>query len=553
MNRRHFLQLTGTATAALFFKNLSFAQRGGYVMNLPGEAWVLSNGTLYKLQQSAEGTFTYKDITVALQHNNSALKVTAASPTLPLEKIVLSWQHNVPQNALCLVDHWERTYGDVGWLQPGGYKMPWYFVLYGNSTANCFGVKTGAGTICNWRFDKGALLLEMDARCGGTGVKLGTRQLHAADIVITQTAAPENAFATTQRFCGMMCDKPRLPRQPVYGINDWYFAYGNNSYDLIVEHTKLMAGLVTNHNNKPFSVVDAGWAQYSPYFPGDGGWNEDFSKPNDKFKDMHKMADAIKQLGMRPGLWTRPLCGRHDEKPSLCLPQIPGRDNPKAPVLDPSIDENLARVHYNIATYKQWGFHLVKHDYSTYDMLGKWGMQMKDDITTPGWSFNDTSKTTAEITLKLYNTIREAAEDMYVIGCNTFGHLSAGIFEMNRIGDDTSGKEWARTKKMGVNTMGFRIAQHNKFFAVDGDCVGLTNDVPWAKNKQWMQLLAESSAPLFISAQPAALGTEQKAFIKQSFASAAKPQPVGEPLDWLTTQWPAKWKLNGREVNFDWS
>lgn len=351
----------------------------------------------------------------------------------------------------------------------------------------------------------------------------------------------------------MMCTAPVLPKKPVYGINDWYFAYGNNSYDLIIQHTSLLTDMVTDTGNLPFSVIDAGWAVYSPYFPGDGGWQDDFSRPNDKFKDMNKMADAIKKLGMRPGLWTRPLCGKHDDPLSLMLPAIPGRSDPKQPVLDPSIPENLERVKHNISLYKQWGYHLVKHDYSTYDILGKWGFQMDDDITTKGWRFNNNTKTTAEIVLDLYRSIRASAGDMYIIGCNTFGHLSAGLFEMNRTGDDTSGKEWARTRKMGVNTMGFRIAQHNNFFAVDGDCVGLTKDVAWSKNKQWMQLLAESSAPLFISAQPDALGAEQKQFIKQSFAHASKPQPVGEPLDWLTNQWPEKWKLNGREVAFDWS
>ncbi|MGH7237228.1 MAG: hypothetical protein ACREGF_01695, partial [Candidatus Saccharimonadales bacterium] len=94
--------------------------------------------------------------------------------------------------------------------------------------------------------------------------------------------------------------------------------------------------------------------------------------------------------------------------------------------------------------------------------------------------------------------------------------------------------------------------QHNTFYAADGDCVGLTDRVPWDKNKQWMQLLAESSAPLFISAQPDALGDEQKAFIKQCFAQAAKVGPVGQPLDWMDNPLPAKWKLNNREVDFDW-
>ncbi len=350
-----------------------------------------------------------------------------------------------------------------------------------------------------------------------------------------------------------MCEKPRLPKQPVYGINDWYYAYGNNSPKLIKEQTALMAALATDASNKPFSIIDAGWAAYSPLLPNDCCWQEDFSKPNEKFKDMHAMAEDIKKLGMRPGLWMRPLCAKQDDKKSLLAPSIKGRDNPKNPVLDPTIAENIERVKRNIATHKNWGYEMVKHDFSTYDILGRWGFEMNESFTQPGWSFNDKSKTTAEIINHLYGSIRDAAGEIYLIGCNTMSHLSAGVFELNRIGDDTSGKEWDRTRKMGVNTLGFRMPQHQAFYAADGDCVGLTKQVPWEKNKQWMQLLAESSAPLFISAQPDALGTEQKTFIKQCFAQAAKVQPVGEPLDWLTSPLPAKWKLNNREVDFNWS
>ncbi len=154
--------------------------------------------------------------------------------------------------------------------------------------------------------------------------------------------------------------------------------------------------------------------------------------------------------------------------------------------------------------------------------------------------------------MNLYRNIREAAGDMYLIGCNTVSHLSAGLFEIYRIGDDTSGKEWKRTKEMGVNTMGYRMVQHRTFYEVDGDCVGLTTAVPWEKNRQWMQLLAQSSSPLFISAQTAAVGAEQKAFIKQCFDDAARPQQIAEPLDWLENQFPSRWKLDGKAVRFDW-
>jgi len=255
---------------------------------------------------------------------------------------------------------------------------------------------------------------------------------------------------------------------------------------------------------------------------------------------------------MRPGLWYRPLSASYKDGANLLLPAIPGRDNPKNPILDPTIDENLERIKHNISLYHQWGFDMVKHDFSTFDITGKWGFQMQDGITPAGWHFYDQTKTTAEVINNLYRVIRESAGDMYLIGCNTLSHLSAGVFELNRIGDDTSGKEWDRTRKMGVNTLAFRIAQNNHFYATDGDCVGLTKEIAWARNKQWMHLLAESGTPLFISAEPEALGEEQRQFIKTCFAKAAKKQPAGEPLDWLTNQRPAKWMLNGREVIFNW-
>jgi alpha-galactosidase len=230
-----------------------------------------------------------------------------------------------------------------------------------------------------------------------------------------------------------------------------------------------------------------------------------------------------------------------------------GEEGSKERYLDPSLPENLERIGQTIALYRDWGFDLVKHDYSTYDLFGRWGFQMTEELTAPGWHCRDRSKTNAEMILDLYGTIRKAAGPMVLIGCNTMSHLSAGVFELNRIGDDTSGKEWSRTVKMGVNTLGFRLPQHQTFYAADGDCVGLTTQIPWAKNRQWLQLLAESSAPLFVSAQPEATGAGQKAFIRECFTKAARVQPLAEPLDWVTNPRPAKWRLNGRVVEFDWS
>jgi len=553
MNRRHFVKLSATTSAAILFSRITSAADSGHLINMPGGVWAQAGAEWFKLQPKGNLRYAYKDTEVSLKVNGNALGVYVQSPVTALTGIRLKWNYEVNQHAKVLGDSWERTYGDVAWKNPdAAVKNPWYVLLHDERHTACFGVKTGCNAMCWWKLNPESIELTLDTRSGGNGVELGNRKLHAADIITTQSTPTETPFLTARRFCRLMCEKQRLPKQPVYGINDWYYAYGNNSAKLIKEQTALMTELATDTNNRPFSVIDAGWAVYSPLLPDDGGWADDFSLPNDKFKDMHKMAGDIVGLGMRPGLWTRPLCAKYNDPKNLLAPVIKGRDDPKNPVLDPTIPENMERVKNNLKIYQQWGMQMVKHDYSTYDITGRWGFEMTDNITQPGWSFYDKSKTTAEIINHLYRSIRESAGDMYVIGCNTMSHLSAGVFELNRIGDDTSGKEWARTRKMGVNTLGFRMPQHNIFYAADGDCVGLTSDVPWEKNKQWMQLLAESSAPLFISAQPDVLGAEQKAFIKDCFTKAAKVQPLGEPLDWLENQHPAKWKLNNRVVDFNW-
>jgi alpha-galactosidase len=524
------------------YSRLTYAANGASMINHPDEAWAQVGDQWVTLIGKGGSVFTYQDIKVEVKNSGNAQAVYIQSPMSELQAVKFKWKYQTEGYSKVLSDHWERTYGDMAWRAPGELvRNPWYVLLHDDKQTACFGVKTGGNTLCWWGVKPDGIELVMDTRSGGVGVKLGQRTLHAADIVTGMSKTGQTPYATLTDFCKVMCTKPRLPKQPVYGINDWYVVYGKNSYQTIKDQTAAMAELVTDTNNRPFSVIDDGWQQA-----------DDFSIVNDKFKDMHKMADEIKSHGMRPGLWTRPLIARKDDSKSLLAPKIPGRDQNDELILDPTIPENLARVKRNISLYKQWGYNMVKHDYSSWDIFGRWGMQMKDSFTAPEWKFQDQTKTNAEIINTLYRTIRDADDDMYIIGCNTMSHLSAGVFELNRIGDDTSGKEWARTKKMGVNTLGFRLPQNNTFYAADGDCVGLTKDVAWDKNKQWLQLLAESGSPLFISAELDILDSEKKATIKQAFANAAKVQPNGEPLDWLINPFPEKWNLNGKEVAFNW-
>ncbi len=544
MNRRNFIQLSGASLGALIISDyVKAAGKKTALMIMPDAVQFLSGNKVYTMQSSDKQTWTFRDAVVKLKPLKDSVFIFIHCPSVPLKEVKLSWKIPAQKTTVVMGDAWERTYGDVSWQSINTTKkLPWYCVEYNEENTVCFGVKTGSSAFCYWQVTDNNLALNFDVRNGGNGVQLGTRMLSAAEIITTKNEGKENVFATVRRFCGSLCAAPRLPKQPVYGINDWYFAYGNNSADLILQHTALLAPLATSTGNKPFSVIDDGWSA-----------GADYTKPNEKFPNMPKLVEDIKKLGMRPGLWTRPLLAKPGVNKKLIAPRFQNDNKDDGGTLDPTIDENIQYIKTLFSLYKQWGFEMIKHDYTTFDIFSKWGFQMTDGMTEEGWQFNDSSRTNAEIILDLYKAIRDAAGDTYIIGCNTVGHLSAGVFELNRIGDDTSGKEWERTRKMGVNTMGFRMVQHKNFYAVDGDCVGLTTSIPWSKNKQWMQLLAQSSAPLFISAQPDAVGVEQKQFIKQCFDDASQQQTIGEPLDWLTNPFPSKWKLDNKIADFDWS
>lgn len=517
------------------------------VIAYPDAAFALLNNEQVQLKGSGN-RWMFNHLAVTLVKKQNSLAVEMESPGALLSEVRLQWNVASKMSSLLLNDHWERTYGDVGWHPLKEEELfPWYFMECNGSSTAGFGVKTGSAAFCAWTHSNSKMSLVLDTRNGANGVSLGNRKLKAAEIVTIKSKGGETPFATTRRFAKLMCDKPRLPKAPVYGINDWYFSYGKNSADLIMQHTELIAPMAAGLKNRPFSVVDDGW-----FVTGKEGG--DVTLANEKFGNMQKLADRIKEAGMRPGLWTRPLLSVAGAEDRLLLPST-GTKPGKRKVYDPSIEENLQRVRAIFKTYKDWDYELIKFDYTSWDVFQRWGFQMLKEGQMPNgtaWSMADGSKTNAEIILNLYRTIREAAGDMYIIACNTFSHLCAGLFEINRIGDDTSGTEWARTKKMGVNTLAFRGLTHNLFYAADGDCVGLTTKVDWAKNKQWMELLAKSGTPLFISAQPEAVGDAQKQTIRECLALASQNLPVGEPLDWMESMTPSRWKLNGKVEEFNW-
>ena len=510
--------------------------------------------------EQSPGDFAQKgEAKVSTELKKDALHVLLTAPGVGVRTVRLRWNGSLPADWKYLGDAFERSYGELEWKPLVGLgKAPWYFLSTNGKLTHGYGVKTAPGALCYWTADPAGVTLIADVRCGGQGVQLGERQLEVCVVVCREGQEGETPFAAAQAFCRQMCTNPRMPKEPVYGFNDWYCVYGKSTAENFLKEASWIASICPKGGNRPYAVIDDGWQSGRKTV---GPWDRASKEFSDSMT-MAQLAGKLRDLGMRPGIWCRPLIADSECPKGWRLSRDPQ-------YLDPTIPEVRAYVRTMMARFHDWGYEFIKHDFSTFDLSGLWGMQMHDGFTRDGWAFADRSKTTAEVILDFNRDIREGAGDSTVIlGCNTIGHLTAGIFEMQRTGDDVSGMEWSRTLKMGVNTLAFRAPQHGTFFAIDGDCVGLTSAknlkstaailkipakaVPWEKNRQWLQLVAGSGTPFFVSFSRESLDPEQEKTVSAALAQASKPMPLGQPLDWLTSPTPEHWLLDEKKVVFHW-
>ena len=495
------------------------------------------------------------EVRVNLTETDGALRLTVYAEDTPLRHISLRWTFTPEEKRAgairILGDAYERAYGDLAWrgIEPERI-MPWYMLVSDGSDQNPdtagrftegFGVRVQCGAIVTWQYDAAGITMRADIRCGGEGVLLGGRTLTVCDIVFGEYR-DVSAFAAGRAFCRMMCPTAKLPSHRVYGSNNWYYAYGKSSHGEILADTDIVAGQCAGLENRPYMVIDDGWQKYNV----DGPWTE--TKP--QFPDMKRLADEMRQKGVRPGIWVRYLIDSHHEIPEAADDWYFSHNRA---ALDPSHPEVIDYVKRTTKMLREWGYELIKHDYSTYDIFGRWGMEMNAQMGGDGWHFYDRSRTSAEIIVDFYRAIREAAgEDCVLIGCNTVSHLCAGIFELNRTGDDTSGREWSRTRKMGINTLAFRLMQNGIFYMADADCVGITEKVPWVLNRLWLDVLSRSGSPLFVSCKPGVLGDAEQAELKSAWAVNSVQQNDCRPLDWMENVYPALWLIDGETVEYDW-
>lgn len=489
--------------------------------------------------------YNLDDINVKLNQDNEHLAIFLTAQTSKVKWIKLRWNNlSWDKNVRFLGDAWERGYGDMEWkgMNPNRF-MPWYFCAKSEAKSICYGVKVRPSAMCFWQVDSLGMTLFLDVRCGGSGANLKGRVIKLADVIACEMRDC-TSFEAMQEFCGQMCEDPILPKYPVYGSNNWYYAYGKSSESEILADCDYILNLTKDIENKPYMVIDDCWQEHHRLNEYNGG---PWTKGNEKFPDMKALADKLVQKGVRPGIWVRLLL---NEDENIKNEWRLSHNN----CIDPTNPEALNYIKEDIKRICNWGYTLIKHDFSTFDLFGKWGFQMSPLVTDDGWHFYDDSLTSAEVVKLLYKAILDASVEAsngetLILGCNTIGHLGAGYMHINRTGDDTSGVDWERTRFMGVNTLAFRLPQHGKFYEIDADCVGIDGGISWSMNKQWADVLAQSGTPLFISVRPNILDETEKQELHEILKVASKQEHHVIPVDWEETTCPEHWQDKDHDID----
>jgi alpha-galactosidase len=512
--------------------------------------------TLVKLDP--EGDWSWPDrggVLVSSEAGSSGALNVRVATTDRVSGVMLRWRRAIAEDVLVLGDAWERSYGDLQWrgMQPER-TLPWVALWHHaeSRTTSGVGVEVRGGAFAGWTIDPEGFSLWLDLRCGGVAVRPGERVIDAA--VIRGVSGTGSPFAVQQDLYSVLCTDPLLTG-PLVGANNWYYGYGRDFGETaVLRDAQTLSDLIGAHPVRPFAVVDDGWSVdgTADGRPGSGGpW--DTARHLSFPAGMQEAAQAVAELGVRPGIWFRPLLSR--VRPNVGELTRPRSDIFGAHVLDVSSSTTLQTVADDIARFVDWGYELIKHDFSTFDLVGQWGLRMGTFPGRDGWSLSDPTVTTAEALVRFYRTIREAAGDAVILGCNVVGHLGAGLVHGQRVGDDTSGRIWSRTRRTGVNALAFRLAQHRRLFAVDADCVPSTPQTPWTQNRQWLDLVSRSGTALFVSVDPStrndALDADLSIALRRALDGG---DPAGvEPLDWLHTTSPARWRTGEGELTYRWT
>ena len=517
------------------------------ILRQPDYAFGATEVSDYRFEEPATAAC---DVQYDYSVENAVASVTVYPSGAPIKYLKLRFEGDMSDAISVFGDDWERCGNNLEWhsVMPNR-ALAWYCYVKTKRGFACYGVKTGANCFAFWNIDRRGVTLFLNLMSGARGTDI-KEPLLACEVTELFGKESENAYTVAKRFAAKLCDSPVLPREPIFGVNNWYWAYGMISHESVATETDYLMQMTAGTRHRPYMILDDGWQLNRTYGKGayiGGPW-----LPNDKFRDMKRTADMIKSKGAKPGIWFRPLLTLEDlcEEAKLTDFSVGGI------LLDPTHPYTLELVENDARKIRSWGYDLIKHDFTTMDILGHSPFttaRHTATIISGNRQFFDNTLTTATAIKKLYEAIQRGAGDADVIGCNTVSHLTAGIHSTYRVGNDTSGRSFEWTRRNGINSM-MRLPLNDTLYRVDPDCAAFTERVDADINLDFLEMCAITGVTTLASVTPGILTDKQMDRINRIYKTADENKKRYGILDFDTNGAPELFgDVNGGEVReFDW-
>lgn len=460
------------------------------------------------------------DVKYSYSVSGESAKITIYPSGAPIKYLKLRFNGDLSNVDRVYGDQWERA-GLKAYLEwrsvMASRVLPWFCYVMAGDEMSCYGVKTGADCFAFFQVDTGGITLFLNLCNGNSGTEI-TEPLFACEVVELHAERGADVYKTAATFAKMTCDNPVLPKTPIFGVNNWYWAYGDISYESVLKETDYLMQMTSGCKNAPYMIIDDGWQKNR--IPGAGNYIGGEWEPNGKFGDMRKTAEAIHAKGAKAGVWFRPLLTRGDVPAEAVLCEECG-----GKILDPSHPFTLEKAYNDAKKLSDWGFDLIKHDFTTGDALtGQKTLTSEQHdyiLVAENRKYYDEKKTTASILKNLYKAIQKGAGSSEVIACNAVGHLSAGIHSVYRIGNDTSGRSFEWTRRDGINSV-MRLPLNNAFYNADPDCAAFTDRVRADINLDFLEMCALTGMTTLASVTPGILKPDEMRRINEIFKTADK-------------------------------
>ena len=215
------------------------------ILRAPDGIKIMTEETPFRFE---EGEVNPTKVKLDFVVKNNALNVIIEPTQEKIKWIRLRWRGDFSKVRSVWHDGFERSdniyFTEMTWSAPRAQEMmPWNFVaVTTNNVAHGYGVKTGTNSFAYFQCDRSGITLWLDLRNGPDGFS-PAEPFVATEIVCRKGVEGESAYLAAQKLCKLMCDKPNLPKEPVFGFNNWYWAYGKTNQEEVINEAKFLGNL----------------------------------------------------------------------------------------------------------------------------------------------------------------------------------------------------------------------------------------------------------------------------------------------------------------------